>query len=66
MLMTGVHLGHKVQDCKEKRVFDLNDVPDKLPEEAWKLMQVASEERDLEDFRTVRMRLAFLNINVFP
>ncbi|GMF69436.1 unnamed protein product [Aspergillus oryzae] len=41
----------KTIDCKENRKFDLNNVPDKLPEEAWAAMQKASEEKDLEDFR---------------
>ncbi|KOC12395.1 zinc knuckle transcription factor (CnjB) [Aspergillus flavus AF70] len=43
--------GHRTIDCKENRKFDLNNVPDKLPEEAWAAMQKASEEKDLEDFR---------------
>lgn len=40
-------------ECKDNRKFDLNDIPDKLPEEAWKILQKASDERDLEDFREV-------------
>ncbi|KAL2005611.1 hypothetical protein VTN00DRAFT_10104 [Thermoascus crustaceus] len=42
---------HKVMDCKENRRFDLNDIPDKLPEEAWAILKKASDEKDLEDFR---------------
>ena len=40
-------------DCTENRKFDLNDIPDKLPEEAWAMMKKASDEKDLEDFRDV-------------
>ncbi|GAT26981.1 zinc knuckle transcription factor [Aspergillus luchuensis] len=43
--------GHKTMDCKENRRFDLNHIPDKLPEEAWAILKKASDERDLEDFR---------------
>ena len=40
-------------DCTENRKFDLNNVPDKLPEEAWAILKKASDSRDLEDFREV-------------
>ena len=40
-------------ECTENRKFDLNGVPDKLPEEAWTALQKASDERDLEEFREV-------------
>jgi hypothetical protein len=40
-------------DCTENRKFDLNNVPDKLPEEAWAILKKASDNRDLEDFREV-------------
>lgn len=43
--------GHKTMDCKENRKFDLNHIPDKLPEEAWAFLKAASDEKDLEDFR---------------
>ncbi|GFF62378.1 DNA-binding protein HEXBP [Aspergillus lentulus] len=43
--------GHKTIECTENRKFDLNDIPDKLPEEAWAALKKASDERDLEDFR---------------
>ncbi|BAE54753.1 unnamed protein product [Aspergillus oryzae RIB40] len=52
--------GHRTIDCKENRKFDLNNVPDKLPEEAWAAMQKASEEKDLEDFREVCFSSTFL------
>lgn len=45
--------GHKTIECTENRKFDLNDIPDKLPEEAWAALKKASDERDLEDFREV-------------
>lgn len=40
-------------ECTENRKFDLNNVPDKLPEEAWAALKKASNEKDLEDFREV-------------
>ncbi|KAI1940997.1 hypothetical protein LOZ63_003814 [Ophidiomyces ophidiicola] len=43
--------GHKTKDCTENRKLDQNDIPDKMPEEAWSMMEKASKERDLEDFR---------------
>ena len=60
--------GHKTMDCKENRRFDLNHIPDKLPEEAWAILKKASDERDLEDFRevgnTYLLLLAFLITDV--
>jgi hypothetical protein len=53
MLRLSIKPGHKAQDCKENRVFDLKDVPSKSPEEAWIMIQVASQARNLEEFRTV-------------
>lgn len=47
-------IGHRTIECTENRKFDLNNVPDKLPEEAWAVLKKASDERDLEDFREVR------------
>ncbi|KAJ5640671.1 hypothetical protein N7528_000296 [Penicillium herquei] len=43
--------GHLAKDCTANRKFDLGDIPDKLPEEAWAMMKAASDERDLQDFR---------------
>ncbi|KAJ9241347.1 transcriptional regulator family: Zinc finger, CCHC-type [Paecilomyces variotii] len=43
--------GHLAKDCTEHRKFDLNDIPDKTPEEAWAVLKKASDEQDLEDFR---------------
>ncbi|KAJ6135334.1 zinc knuckle transcription factor [Penicillium capsulatum] len=43
--------GHLAKDCTVNRKFDLNDVADKLPEEAWAMMKKASDERDIDDFR---------------
>lgn len=60
--------GHKTMDCKENRRFNLNHIPDKLPEEAWAILKKASDERDLEDFRevgsTYLLLLAFLITDV--
>lgn len=44
-------------ECTENRKFDLHDIPDKLPEEAWAILKKASDEKDLEDFREVRKHL---------
>lgn len=43
-------------ECIENRKFDLNGVPDKLPEEAWATLKNASDERDLEEFREVSIQ----------
>ncbi|KAK2768590.1 hypothetical protein FQN54_000446 [Arachnomyces sp. PD_36] len=43
--------GHRTMECTENRKFDLHDIPDKLPEEAWAILKKASDEKDLEDFR---------------
>ncbi|KAJ5082753.1 Zinc knuckle CX2CX4HX4C [Penicillium argentinense] len=43
--------GHLSKDCKENRKFNLNNVPDKLPGEAWAMMKAASDARDMTDFR---------------
>ena len=52
-----LNTGHKTIDCTENRKFDQNDVPDKLPEEAWDMMKKAAAEKDLEDFREVSENL---------
>ena len=44
-------------DCTENRKLDQHHTPDKLPEEAWAMLKKASDERDLEDFRDVRISL---------
>ncbi|KAJ6171287.1 Zinc knuckle CX2CX4HX4C [Penicillium chermesinum] len=43
--------GHIAFECKANRKFDLGNVPDVLPEEAWELMKKASDVNDLDDFR---------------
>lgn len=40
-------------ECTENRKFDLNGIPDKLPEEAWAALKAASDEKDLGGFREV-------------
>lgn len=40
-------------NCTVNRKFGLNNVPDKLPKEAWVILKKASDSRDLEDFREV-------------
>lgn len=42
-------------DCTENRKFEQHHIPDKVPEEAWAIMKKACKERDLEDFRDVRL-----------
>lgn len=46
-------------ECTENRKFDLNSVPDKLPEEAWAALKKASDEKDLEEFRDVGIFSSF-------
>lgn len=48
-------IGHTAKDCKEPRKFDLDNIPDKLPEEAWADMKAASDARDIATFREVRL-----------
>ncbi|KAL4755864.1 uncharacterized protein BDW70DRAFT_154623 [Aspergillus foveolatus] len=43
--------GHKTSNCTGNRKFDLNHIPDMLPEQAWELLRKASNDRVLEDFR---------------
>ncbi|THC99342.1 hypothetical protein EYZ11_001154 [Aspergillus tanneri] len=43
--------GHLTMECKSNRKFDMNHIPDKLPDEAWNAIKAASAERNLEDFR---------------
>ena len=46
-------IGHRTLECTENRKFDLNNIPDKLPEEAWAALKKASDQKDLEEFREV-------------
>jgi hypothetical protein len=48
-------IGHLAKDCKENRKFDLGHIADRLPEEAWTMMKKASDEKDMDDFREVRL-----------
>ncbi|KAJ5570007.1 uncharacterized protein N7459_009437 [Penicillium hispanicum] len=43
--------GHMSKDCQENRKFDLDHIADKSPEDAWKLMKIASEEMEISEFR---------------
>lgn len=52
-------IGHKTMDCKDNRKFDLNNIPDKCPEEAWAALTKASNARDLEEFREVYCFICF-------
>ena len=40
-------------DCKENHVFDMADVPDVGPEDAWAAIKAADEEEDLDDLKAV-------------
>ncbi|KAJ5777870.1 Zinc knuckle CX2CX4HX4C [Penicillium odoratum] len=42
--------GHTALTCVSPRKFDLNNVADRLPEEAWAMMKAAG--RDISEFRT--------------
>ena len=54
-------IGHKTMDCTENRKLDQHRIPDKLPEEAWAILKIASDGRDLGDFRDVRI----ISVTVF-
>lgn len=45
--------GHQSKDCQANRKFDLNQVADKLPEEAWKMLEKASQDKEIGEFREV-------------
>ena len=46
-------LGHKAMECTENRVIDVSGIEDMKPEQAWKKLEEADKERDLDDFREV-------------
>ncbi|KAL9619518.1 MAG: hypothetical protein Q9160_005881 [Pyrenula sp. 1 TL-2023] len=43
--------GHEAAECESNRVLDLHNVADKVPEEAWSMLQKASQDRDIDDFK---------------
>lgn len=43
--------GHNTLECKSAKVIDDSKVPDKTEEEAWVMLEQASEEKDLDDFK---------------
>ena len=43
-------------ECTENRKFDLNHIADKLPEEAWAQMKTASDNKDIDEFREVKLQ----------
>ena len=45
--------GHTTIECKDRRVVSLSHIADKVPEDAWKDVKQASDERDLDDFKEV-------------
>lgn len=52
--------GHQSKDCKANRKFDLNQVADKLPEEAWAMMKDASDGKEIGDFKEVTRPISFI------
>lgn len=44
------------KDCTANRKFDLNHIADKLPEEAWAQMKTASDNKDIDEFREVKLQ----------
>ena len=45
--------GHKAQACEANRVFDLNNVADKSPEEALRMLEEANDIDDMDELRDV-------------
>lgn len=55
LLQVTPSLGHQTSDCTANRVFDNSHVADMSAEDAWAALQAADKERDLDDFRQVRV-----------
>ena len=47
-------LGHVAKDCTAHRTLNWTGVEDLSPEAAWNSLKEADDERDLDDFRSVR------------
>ena len=56
--------GHKAFGCTNDRKFDTSNIADMTPEDAWELMRKASEERDMDDFRDVRMPYSVMTLTM--
>ena len=50
--------GHKAADCDLARVLDRTGVPEKTENEAWEMLKQAADERDMDDFKLVRLRIS--------
>lgn len=46
--------------CTEPRALDYAGVPDMTTDQAWEKIKTASKERDIDDFKTVRILLPLL------
>lgn len=40
-------------ECKENHVFDMTEVPDMGPEDAWSAIKAADDGKDLDDLKAV-------------
>ena len=45
--------GHATIECKDNHVFDMSEVPDMGPEDAWAAIRSADAEEDLDDLKAV-------------
>ena len=45
--------GHATIDCKDNHSFDMSEVADMGPEDAWATIEVADNEKDLDDLKAV-------------
>ena len=46
-------IGHATIDCTENHVFDMADVLDMGPEDAWAAIKAADDDKDLDDLKAV-------------
>lgn len=44
--------GHRAAECEAPRLVQYDGIPDMTTDEAWQLMVKASEEKDIDDFKT--------------
>ena len=49
--------GHDAKDCTDNRILPMQHVPDKAASEAWKDLKVASDDKDITDFKEAMMVL---------
>ena len=51
--------GHKAAECTDARAIALSKVPDMSHDDAWVLLEKASADKDLDDFKDVRIPEVF-------